>query len=588
MLVLLMAAVLGALLGNILQEQEEKALRARLEDQARLTAYRAAPLLATQSSTGATNELANDLAGLLGETRVTLIRSDGVVVGDSDRDPARLDNHAGRPEVATVLADPRRVGSSIRLSDSVDQRLLYVAVAVTDPANGGRVVGVARTAYPVTSIEEARNAIWGSLGVTILLVSLPAALLVLWLARRTVEPLSELREAVRRFGRGDHAARASISRGDEIGELAIEFNTMTERLNGTIGQLTGERNRMASVLAYMQDGIVITGNDGRIEGINPSAANLFHTTPDVAVGRSLIEFTHDHELHEGLRAVLAAPSARRALEISTERNTLVVVITAVPSPGPGGHTGLVVLQDVTSLRQLERARRDFIANIGHELRTPLASVKLLAETLTTAIHDDPKAAKEFLRRIDVELDGLTQLVRELLELSRIESGEVQLKREPVRVDDLLDAVRSRLGAQTERAGLTLKVEVEKELPPANADSNRIAQVLVNLLHNAIKFTPPGGEITLRADPHSSGVVISVHDTGIGIPDDELPRIFERFYKVDKARTGTRDGEGGTGLGLAIAKHIVQAHGGEIWAESQVGHGTTFFFTLPAMGNTTSA
>jgi two-component system phosphate regulon sensor histidine kinase PhoR len=317
--------------------------------------------------------------------------------------------------------------------------------------------------------------------------------------------------------------------------------------------------------------------------MNPAAAHLFEIKPEAAVGRSLIELTHDHELHAALRTTLTTPIDWQRLEIEVGRNNILAVVTEVPNPAGGAPTGLVVLQNVTELRRLERARRDFVANIGHEIRTPLTSIKLLVETLSTAIDEDPESAKGFLQRIDVEVDGLTQLVRELLELSRIESGRVQLNRRAVPVTDLLERAAIRLRTQATRAGLMLVVESGEDVPAANADAERVEQVLVNLLHNAIKFTNPGGLITLHAEPHPEGVLISVSDTGVGIPPDDLPRIFERFYKVDKSRTGSRDRESGTGLGLAIAKHLVQAHGGQIWVESSLDEGTTFFFTLPAAG-----
>jgi two-component system phosphate regulon sensor histidine kinase PhoR len=242
-------------------------------------------------------------------------------------------------------------------------------------------------------------------------------------------------------------------------------------------------------------------------------------------------------------------------------------------------TGLVVLQDVTELRRLERARRDFIANISHELRTPLAAIKLLVETLETALTDDPAAAPRFLQQIAVELDGMTQLVRELLELARIESGLVALQFAAVPVEPLLAGAADRLRPLAERKQITVQVDTpDAAVPPVRADAGRIEQVLLNLIHNAIKFTPPGGRITLRARPHPEGVVLCVEDTGQGIEPEDLPRVFERFYKGDKARAA--GGESGTGLGLAIAKHLVQTHGGRIWATSTPGQGATFCFTLP--------
>lgn len=581
-LVLLTVVVLGLLLGGQLEDREERELRTRLDDQARMAAYSATPLFAQGATLADLNSLAHNLGGVFG-TRVTLIRPDGVVVGDSEEDPQRMENHATRPEVAGALTNPAATGSSSRESVTVKRRLLYVALAVTDPGNISHVIGVVRVAYPVTSVEQARESLLLNLGLAVLLVSLVAALLGTLLARSIAGPISILRETARRLGKGDLHVRAPINVPGEIGDLGRELNSMADRLSETIAQRTAERNQIAAVFAQMHDGIVITDTRGRIESMNPAAAQLLSVDSTQVSGRSLIEVTHDHELHAALHAALAAPSdtENRRLELSIGRHRLEALVTAVSSSDGSNQEGLVVLQDVTKVRRLERVRRDFIANIGHELRTPLASVKLLVETLGTAMYDDRKAASGFLRQIDVELDRLTQLVRELLELSKIESGQIQLDRRPLDVRDLLERTAARLHAQAARAGLTVTTETEEKLPQADADPDRVEQVLVNLLHNSIKFTPVGGHITLRARSHPDGVLISVHDTGVGIPSDDLPRIFERFYKVDKARTGGRDGESGTGLGLAIAKHIIQAHGGRIWVESKVGEGTTFFLTLPA-------
>jgi two-component system phosphate regulon sensor histidine kinase PhoR len=593
LLVLITAGVLAFLLGEEFQRREEESLRARLADQARAVAFTAAPLLAAEAGIAETNALAHKLAAILG-TRVTLVRLNGTVAGDSQEDPSGMENHAGRPEVAQVLTGAAPLGSSVRYSTTVGRRLLYVAAPAYDPADPSRMVGVARVAYPMTSVEQAHGALWWNLALAVLLVTLPAALLGALLARSIAGPLSTLRQAASRFGSGDLRVRSSIAVTGEIGELSREFNLMAERLSGTIAQLTAERNRIAAIFEHMHEGILLTDPQGRVEAINPAAARVLGTTADRAIGQSLIRLTHSHRLHQALQAALdqranpdrpGQPGEAQTLEVEMDGRTLTAVVTPVPSSAGGDTNGLVVLHDVTELRRLERARRDFVANISHELRTPLASIKLLVETLNTAIHEDPQAAQDFLRRIDIELDGLTQLVRELLELSRIESGHVRLERRLVPAGELVHEAAGRLRAQAERAGLVLGVQAPGPGEPpllVYADAERIEQVLVNLLHNAIKFTPPGGQIVLRAEagPDAGEVVFSVADTGIGIPPEDLPRIFERFYKVDKARTGTRDRDGGTGLGLSIARHIVQAHGGRIWAESTPGIGSTFYFTLP--------
>jgi two-component system phosphate regulon sensor histidine kinase PhoR len=239
---------------------------------------------------------------------------------------------------------------------------------------------------------------------------------------------------------------------------------------------------------------------------------------------------------------------------------------------------LLLLQDLTELRRLETVRRDFVANISHELRTPTASIKALAETLRDGAIDDPSVAKDFLAKINAEADKLTQMVQELGDLSRIESGEAPIQSKPFNMAEAIEQAVGRLKAQADRAGLSLSVEPVSPLPQALGDRDRVEQVLVNLIHNAIKFTPPGGTITVSAKATIDDILVSVSDTGVGISADDLPRIFERFYKADRARTG-----GGTGLGLAIAKHIVEAHGGRIWAESVEGKGSTFSFTLPSDG-----
>jgi two-component system phosphate regulon sensor histidine kinase PhoR len=236
---------------------------------------------------------------------------------------------------------------------------------------------------------------------------------------------------------------------------------------------------------------------------------------------------------------------------------------------------LLIFQDLTRVRQLETIRRDFVSNISHELRTPLASLKALTETLLDGALDDPPAARRFLSRFETEVDSLSLMVSELLELTRIESGRVPLEFEPVRPEMLIQGAVERLYLQAERAGLHIEIEENRGLPAVLADPPRMQQVLMNLLHNAIKFTPVGGRITLAAEPEAGGVVFRIRDTGVGIPAEDLPRIFERFYKADRARSG-----GGTGLGLAISKHLVEAHGGRIWAESVQGGGSTFYFFIP--------
>jgi two-component system phosphate regulon sensor histidine kinase PhoR len=490
-------------LGGEFERREESALTRDLTDQARAVAFSGAPLFAAGAPLAETDELADDLGSIFG-TRVTLITLDGTVVGDSAGDPRQEENHAGRPEVIQALSNPDRAGIARRESATVHRRLLYVAVAIRDQGDQSRVLGVARVAYPLTSVEEARNTLWVSLGVTTLVLSLLAVGLGVLISRTIVGPLSVLRATARRIGEGDLTARTRIDSRDEIGDLSQELNATADRLTQLISERTAERNRMAAVLEHMHDGIILTDEAGRVESMNPPALRLFNKTAEQVVGGSLIEVTHEHDLHNALQNILTRPLDWQSLEIEMGKNTVLAVVTRVPGPDGGPPTGLLVLQNVTELRRLERSRRDFVANISHELRTPITSIKLLVETLGTAVDEDRAAAKEFITRIDVELDRLTQLVRELLELSRIESGKVQLNLRPVPVPDLLKRAASRLRTQIDRAGLQIALNIEDGLAPAQADAERIEQVLVNLLHNAIKFTNPGGSITLSAASPPNG------------------------------------------------------------------------------------
>jgi two-component system phosphate regulon sensor histidine kinase PhoR len=336
-------------------------------------------------------------------------------------------------------------------------------------------------------------------------------------------------------------------------------------------QLDAERSRLAAVLDQITDGVLIADASGHIQFANPAAERLFEGGQP-ALGHSVVEALRHHQLVETWRRCQQTGELQsEAVEVPASRQFLQMV--AIPDRHAGG--SILLVQDLTRLRRLETVRRDFISNVSHELRTPLASLRALTETLQEGALDDPPAARRFLGRIQTEVDALTQMAAELLELSRIESGQVPLNFTIIPVEKLLNMAGERMRMQAERAGLTLRIECPSVLPDVLIDASRMEQVLVNLIHNAVKFTPPGGDVILQAKQEGSFVRISVKDTGEGIPADDLGRIFERFYRVDRSRSGS-----GTGLGLSIARHLVEAHGGKIWAESREGQGSTFYFTVP--------
>ncbi|MCL4530418.1 MAG: ATP-binding protein [Chloroflexi bacterium] len=349
-----------------------------------------------------------------------------------------------------------------------------------------------------------------------------------------------------------------------------EQDNLVKSFNLQLSTLSSERDRLATVLDQLTDGVLIADAQGKIQFANPAAKRLF-SSPN-PIGRTVTEIVRSHQLVEAWRRSQQIGELQsESVEIPARRQFLQLVV--MPDEHAGG--SLLLVQDLTRVRRLETVRRDFVSNISHELRTPLASLKALTETLQNGALSDPEAGPRFLSRIVTEVDALNQMTQELLDLSRIESGQVELKFASVSPKELLASAADRMKMQTERAGLNLRVECADDLPSVRADDMRLEQVLVNLIHNAVKFTRPGGEVALLAEADGSGVRFGVRDTGIGIPADDLPRIFERFYRVDKSRSGS-----GTGLGLSIARHIVEAHHGKIWADSIEGQGSTFFFTIP--------
>ena len=356
----------------------------------------------------------------------------------------------------------------------------------------------------------------------------------------------------------------------ELEELSSSITSLISTFDVRHSTLDAERARLATVLEQMTDGVLIADELGIIQFANPAASRLFQTTNPIS--RSLTEVIRNHQLVEAWRRCQQTRELQsETVEVPTRHQYLQLVV--IPDSHSSG--SLLLVQDLTRIRRLETVRRDFISNLSHELRTPLASLKALAETLQDGALDDPPAARRFIDQIQIEVDALTQMVTELLELSKIESGRLSLDLQPASACALLNSASGRMQLQAERAGLSLRVECADDLPKVKIDSQRLEQVLVNLIHNAVKFTRSGGEVVLFAEAGIGEVRFAVRDTGIGIPADDVTRIFERFYRVDKSRTGS-----GTGLGLSIAKHIVEAHNGKIWAESIEGRGSTFYFSIP--------
>jgi two-component system phosphate regulon sensor histidine kinase PhoR len=555
--------VLGVYLVSATRNAQLDSLRSELESEARLTAEASLPGFLSPDEENNLDALAKKLGAEI-DARVTIVAIDGTVLGDSDEDPAVMENHAKRPEIIDALVTG--VGESTRYSLTLEKRMLYLAVPI---AHDGEILGVARVSLPLTAVEDVAQRVTVGIIIAMAAAAVLVALAAWIIARFTTRPIRELTDAAKRISSGELGQKMTVAAKDEVGELAHAFNEMSLKLKESIAEISEDRARLATILDNMADGVIMTDDEGNISLANQAAEKLFRFRE--TVGKPLIEAVRDHEVDELLKLCLKTTKTQ---SVNYESGTSKKYLRAIAIPID--HSGVLLLfQDLTELTKLQTTRRELIGNISHEFRTPLAGIKAMVETLSGGAVDDKKAARDFLSRIDGEVDRLTQLVAELTELSRIETGKAELKLEPLKLNPLVEEVVAQLSPQAERQKLTIKKRLAADLPPVSADRARVRQVISNLVHNAIKFTPEGGKITIATRKLKGAVGVDITDTGIGIPEADLPHVFERFYKGDRARSGA-----GTGMGLAIAKHVVEAHGGTIGVKSEERKGSTFSFSLP--------
>jgi len=567
-LVLAVGLVFGVVARRGLEERARERLTASLETSARLALALLGPGLFSPERAVVQQARVAEVAKL-GGVRLTLIAADGRVIADSDMSEQGLpllENHADRPEVAAALAG--RVGSHERISGSVGRSLLYVAV----PAPGGVVrvaTDSARLGAEVASLERALL-LAGSVGLAL------AAALAVAFASLLTRRVQELREVVRGIAAGNLSRRLPWRSGDELGAIAGALDEMAEQLRRRLSQASDEQERLRAVLQGMVEGVLVLDRSGRVILANPRLRELFGVWGGVE-GRSALEVIRRVDVESALvEAALTPEPVVRELHLSSDPARH-LEMHAVRFPAHGPQLGTVaVFHDVSEIHRLEGIRRDFVANVSHELRTPLTAIRGFAETLRGS-EVSAEQRRQYLDVILRHADRLTALIEDLLELSRIEGGTRELVLEPTDVAalarGLIQDLKPRLDARRLRGELRAE-----PVPRALADRRALEQVLLNLLDNAIKYSEPGGRIELIVSDSPTGVRIDVTDTGIGIPEADRARIFERFYRVEKARS--RD-LGGTGLGLAIVKHLVQAQDGEVSVTSREGQGSTFTVRLPA-------
>lgn len=510
-------------------------------------------------------------------TRITLIDMSGVVIADSDQSTLQLvremENHKNRVEVIQALSSGS--GTSERISPTLSEPMLYYALLYT---TDGEPEGVVRVAITMSKIQKEiasiKNLIWS----IALLVSFTVMLITYWVVARMIRPLTILTNAAESIASGDYDQKLYFPQHDELGILAQSFNHMSKEMAERVRQLQASGDRLSTVLEGMVEGVIATNERQHVLFANESAGRLLFFSPEEAQGKPLFESVRNHQLQKSVTEVLKSLEPQR-MEVELESTSdRILGVTTTPLPGTPCPGLVIVLFDMTELRRLESLRQEFVANVSHELKTPLSSIKAYTETLIRGAMEDPEISKTFLLRIEEQADRLHQLILDLISLASIESGNQVFDIINIELRPFVEACLVDQQKVAEAKHIELVIEEQEPGLKVKVDEEGLHQILGNLINNAIKYTPDQGRITIRWEPDEGNMVLlQVQDTGIGIEEKHLARLFERFFRVDKARSREL---GGTGLGLSIVKHLVQSFNGTIGVTSKVGAGTTFTVRLP--------
>ncbi len=503
--------------------------------------------------------------------RITLIAADGRVIADNRENPEVMDNHAARPEVLATRQG--NFGVSQRFSNTLGQNMLYLSVPVEDPAGN---TGYLRLALPVTAIEEQMNALRTRIATAAVVIGVLFLLIGYFLAYRVTNPITNMTEIARNVATGEYDLRLPDDREDEIGQLAVVINELARGAQGRIDELTESRNELEAVLAGLTEGVIAFDNNQRIIHINDAALKMLGLEHAQVANSNFAEVHTAREIRQAVETCISEESnmiatvgyGGRSLECS------VVITRDIQNTNTGA---LMVLEDITERRHLEQVRSDFVANASHELKTPISAVRGLIETII----DDPNMPQEtftrFVERIRVQTIRLDNIVQDLLQLSRFDSDEREKSVTSIDLTGLLRQVYQAKMYDATDAGVDLQLDLQVDTLRVIGEAEGLNQMVTNLVDNAIKYSGEGGEVKIRLFKAGAMARIEVEDNGIGISTDERERIFERFYRVDRARSRE---QGGTGLGLAIVKHIAQSHNGSVKVDSQLGKGSTFAVRIP--------
>lgn len=509
------------------------------------------------------------------EPRITIIDTNGKVLADSDDDPAKMENHANRPEFRQVITQHKASGESIRSSHTLGYNMMYVANPVKE---NGKVTAVIRTSIALDRIDAVLKGLWFSLGLAMAVAFLISGWISYVLARKFTRPIEASIEVSNRLIKKDYDSRVHINASGELRQLTKAINNLAHNLKQQMNEIDENEQQLTAVLENMDSGVMLIQTSGRIMLVNRAMEEMTGLSSGKLIGKRHIEAGKSFGLSQLIdRSLKTGERFRDEVHLYYPKERILDAHIA-PYVGESGELrGVVaVLHDVTETRRLEQIRSEFVANVSHELKTPVTSVKGFAETLLDGAMYDEATLREFLKIIYDESDRLHRLISDILDLSRIEQHRIPLKMEQLNVVDVITETAQTMRKRIEKKQLEL-VLPQKRHVMMEADKDRLRQILLNLVTNAIAYTPDKGRIEISLIERENELDLIVSDTGIGISEKDLPRIFERFYRVDKARSRQ---SGGTGLGLAIVKHLVESYHGKIRVESEEGKGSTFIVTLP--------
>ncbi|OQX28243.1 MAG: hypothetical protein BWK80_01120 [Desulfobacteraceae bacterium IS3] len=558
----------------------------------------------------AIDAVAKEIGSSSSATRITVMLPDGTVIGDSEEDPAKMDNHADRQEMVSILNGKQ--GISVRYSRTLRQKMMYVAVPLR---NEKGLVAILRTAINISFVDEKLKSIRSKILLGGIVIALLAAGISLMVSRRISKPIEEMKKGAENFARGELDYRLHVPDSDEIGELARAMNRMAAQLDERIKAVTQHRNEIEAILSSMSEGVIAVDNDAHLISMNRAAARMFDRSISESVGRSIQEVIRNTDLHRFVeKAVSGKNPAKEDIVLHRNGERILHIHSTPLCFGKDGHIGiLIVMNDVTRLRRLENIRRDFVANVSHEIKTPLTAIKGFVETLRQGAVNNPDESLRFLEIIEKHTDRLTAIIDDLMNLSKIEQDRENkgIRLEPGKIKDVILTAVQVCQTKADEKNISIELSCDDEMT-ARINPPLLEQAAVNLIDNAVKYSEAGSSIRISAelrqtsknaappenrsdageslcgcpavsssdmppDMADAEIVICFQDHGIGISKEHLPRLFERFYRVDKARSRKL---GGTGLGLAIVKHIVQSHGGNVTVESTPGKGSIFSVHLP--------